>query len=284
MLNGKKIIVVMPARNTAKTIGMTINAIPRDCVDEIIVVDDKSSDGTSEIAKKLGAKVICHETRKYYGGAQKTGYKEALRLGADVIVMVHADFQYDPTLIPQVAKPVAEGRADACFGSRMAVKSDARKGGMPLWRFAANRGLTALEEFVLQLGISEYHTGYRAFSRRVLTTLPLEENGDDFIFDNQMLVQCMAFGFQIAEVTCPTRYTADSSSIGFRRSCVYGLGVLKAFDFGGKEIWARNIQADYGKFGLNWGYASSPLLKGDALYVPVLHGMKTDDPSYILRI
>ena len=226
MLNGKKIIVVMPARNTAKTIGMTINAIPRDCVDEIIVVDDKSSDGTSEIAKKLGAKVICHETRKYYGGAQKTGYKEALRLGADVIVMVHADFQYDPTLIPQVAKPVAEGRADACFGSRMAVKSDARKGGMPLWRFAANRGLTALEEFVLQLGISEYHTGYRAFSRETLSAIPFIKNSDDYVFDTEILAELSAGNFRVTEVPIPTRYRNDSQSPNFWQSVAYGLRTL----------------------------------------------------------
>jgi glycosyltransferase involved in cell wall biosynthesis len=226
MLSGKKVVVVMPAYNAEKTLVRTVEAIPRDVVDDVILVDDASSDRTAEVAQRLGLHVIRHEKNRGYGGNQKTCYRAALARGADIVVMVHPDYQYAPELIPALASCIASGHFDAALGSRI-LGGRALQGGMPLYKYVANRALTAAENLLLKEKLSEYHSGFRAFSRRVLEELPLEENDDDFIFDNQMLIQVVHFGFHIAEVTCPTRYFAEASSISFRRSVTYGLGVLK---------------------------------------------------------
>lgn len=226
MLNGKKIIVVMPAYNAERTLERTVAEVPP-LADEIIVVDDHSHDETVALAKKLGLHTIVHPRNRGYGGNQKTCYREAIRRGADIVVMVHPDYQYTPKLVPALADCVASELFDVALGSRI-LGGGALRGGMPLYKYVANRLLTATENVLLSQKLSEYHTGYRAFSKRVLVTLPLEENDDDFVFDNQMLVQAVAFGFRIAEVTCPTSYFDEASSINFRRSMIYGLGVLRA--------------------------------------------------------
>ncbi len=227
MLNGLKICVVMPGYNAESTVTKTFNEIPRDIVDDVLLVDDGSTDRTAEIARSLGVHTIVHPKNRGYGGNQKTCYREAVRRGADIVVMLHPDYQYTPKLIPALASCIASGLYDVALGSRI-LGGTARAGGMPLYKYVANRFLTAFENILIDQRLSEYHTGYRAFSRRVLTTLPLEENDDDFIFDNQMLVQAVYFGFNIAEVSCPTRYEAESSSINFQRSVKYGFGVLRA--------------------------------------------------------
>jgi glycosyltransferase involved in cell wall biosynthesis len=227
MLTGKKVIVVMPAYNAENTVERTVAEIPRDIVDDIILVDDRSRDNTVEVARKLGLHVIVHEKNRGYGGNQKTCYTAALSRGADIVVMVHPDYQYTPKLIPALASCIASGLYDVALGSRV-LGGRALAGGMPLYKYIANRFLTTAENLLIDEKLSEYHTGYRAFSRRVLETLPLEENDDDFVFDNQMLVQAVGFGFKIAEVTCPTLYFDDASSISFRRSVKYGFGVLGA--------------------------------------------------------
>lgn len=227
MIHGLRICVVMPAYYAEGTVGRTYDEIPKDLVDDVIFVDDASRDRGSEIAQSLGIHTIVHPVNRGYGGNQKTCYREALRRNADIVVMLHPDYQYTPKLIPALVHCIASGHFDVALGSRL-LGDGAREGGMPLWKYVANRALTFIQNIGLGRKLSEYHTGFRAFSRRVLTDLPLEENDDDFAFDNQMLVQCIAFDFRIAEVTCPTRYTAESSSISFRRSCTYGLGVLKA--------------------------------------------------------
>src|SRR5215471_21819876 len=211
MINGKRIVVVMPAYNAEATLAKTVAEVP-DCVDEIIVVDDNSKDRTAEVARGLGLTTLVHERNRGYGGNQKTCYTEALRRGAHIVVMVHPDYQYTPKLIPALAHCVASGLYDVALGSRI-LGGGALSGGMPVYKYVANRFLTATENWLLAQKLSEYHTGYRAFSRRVLTTLPLEENEDDFAFDNQMLVQAVDFGFPIAEVTCPTNYFDQASSI-----------------------------------------------------------------------
>lgn len=248
MLNNKKIIAVMPAYNTSKTIEMAISAIPRGIVDEIIVVDDGSRDETYEIAQRLGVKVIRHEKNRGYGGAQKTGYQEALKNNADVIVMVHSDFQYDPTLVPQVVNPVVLGHADASFGSRMAKKSSALQGGMPLWRFIANWALTQVEEFVLRLKISEYHSGYRAFSRKALIMIPFEKNSDNYVFDTEILAELSAGNFKAMDVPIPTRYREDSQSPSFRKSLEYGIMTLVVLL---KYILHKNRLKKYPQFIMN---------------------------------
>lgn len=225
MLNGRKICVVMPGYNAELTLKRTYDEIPHDIVDDVILVDDQSTDRTAEIARSLGLHTIVHPVNRGYGGNQKTCYREALNRGADIVVMVHPDYQYTPKLIPALASCIASGLYDVALGSRILGKG-ALAGGMPLYKFVANRFLTAAENLLVNHRLSEYHTGYRAFSRRLLLSLPLEENDDGFVFDNQMLVQAIAFGFHIAEVSCPTRYQTDSSSIGFFKSVVYGLGVL----------------------------------------------------------
>ena len=198
-VNGKKIIVVMPAYNAAQTIGKALAAIPKSVADEILVIDDGCRDDSAAIARQYGAVVIAHEKNKGYGATQKTGYAEALRRGADVAVMVHSDFQYDPALLPDIVRPIVEDGAGACFGSRMAEKGAARKGGMPWWRFVANRALTFVEESVLHLHLSEYHTGYRAYARATLERIPFEKNSDNYVFDTEMLAELTMGKFRVAE-------------------------------------------------------------------------------------
>ena len=220
MINGKKVIVVMPAFNAASTLARTYRELPAG------VVDDCSTDDTATIAAELGiAHVIRHPENRGYGGNQKTCYRTALDLGADVVVMVHPDYQYEPRLVTAMSSMIAEGVFDAVLGSRI-LGTGAVKGGMPIYKYIANRALTAFQNLLIPYKLSEYHTGYRAFARRILETLPLEENSDDFVFDNQMLVQIIGKGYSIGEVTCPTRYMEDSSSISFRRSVRYGLAVV----------------------------------------------------------
>jgi glycosyltransferase involved in cell wall biosynthesis len=226
MLNGKKIIVVMPAYNAEKTLEKTYHEIPFEIVDEVILVDDASRDRTSEIARKLGIHTIVHTENLGYGGNQKSCYRAALELGADIVIMVHPDYQYTPKLIPAMASMIAYGEFDAVLASRI-LGTGARKGGMPLYKYIANRFLTLFENLLLGHKLSGYHTGYRAFSREILERLPLEHNSNDFVFDNQMLAQTVWFGYHIGELTCPTKYFEDASSINFSRSVTYGLGVLK---------------------------------------------------------
>ncbi|HNS98361.1 MAG TPA: glycosyltransferase family 2 protein [Polyangiaceae bacterium] len=227
MIDGKRVCVVMPAYNAAETLEKTVSEVPKTIVDDIILVDDQSKDHTVSIARRLGLHVIVHEKNRGYGGNQKTCYREALRRNADIVVMVHPDYQYTPRLIPALASCISSGLYDAALGSRI-LGGRAIAGGMPVYKYVANRALTAVENLLIGEKLSEYHTGYRAFSRQLLLTLPLEENEEGFVFDNQMLVQAVFFGFKIAEVTCPTVYTAESSSIGFSSSVVYGFGVLNA--------------------------------------------------------
>jgi glycosyltransferase involved in cell wall biosynthesis len=226
MIDGKKVTVVMPAYNAEQTLARTVAEVPS-IVDDIIVVDDHSRDNTTALARKLGLHTIRHDQNRGYGGNQKTCYRAALERGADIVVMVHPDYQYTPKLVPSLAHCVASGLFDVALGSRI-LGGRAREGGMPLYKYISNRLLTATENLLINQKLSEYHTGYRAFSRQLLMTLPLEENDDDFAFDNQMLVQAAYFGFKIAEVTCPTSYFEEASSISFRRSVTYGIGVLRA--------------------------------------------------------
>ncbi|HXY62529.1 MAG TPA: glycosyltransferase family 2 protein [Nitrospirota bacterium] len=225
MLHQKKIVVVMPAYNASKTLTMTYDEIPKDIVDEVILVDDASRDDTAVKARELGIHTIIHAENLGYGGNQKTCYREALSKGADVVVMLHPDYQYSPRLITAMASMVVSGHYDVVLGSRI-LSGQARAGGMPLYKYVANRFLTLVENIVLGAKLSEYHTGFRAFSREVLETLPLQANSDDFVFDNEMLAQAVYFGFRIGEISCPTRYFDDASSINFRRSVKYGFGVL----------------------------------------------------------
>ena len=224
MINGKRIAVVLPAYNAEKTLAATVEELP-DLVDIRILVDDHSSDRTVEIARQLGLQFYVHDRNYGYGRNQQTCYREALAAGADVVIMVHPDYQYTPRLVTAMASMVAYGVYDAVLGSRI-IGGTALRGGMPLYKYIANRLLTAFENLFLGIKLSEYHTGYRAFSREVLTRLPLLENSDDFVFDNQMLAQCVRFGFRIGEVSCPTKYFEEASSINFRRSVKYGLGVV----------------------------------------------------------
>lgn len=226
MINGKKVVVVLPAYNAELTLEKTYREIPMDIVDEVVLVDDHSTDRTSELARRLGIlHVVRHEKNRGYGGNQKTCYKTALELGADIVIMVHPDYQYTPLLIPAMASIIANGLYPVVLGSRI-LGNGALKGGMPLYKYIANRLLTFTENLLTGQKLSEYHTGYRAFSKEVLTKLDLEGNSDDFVFDNQMLSQIIYAGFEIAEVTCPTKYFKEASSINLRRSTIYGLGVL----------------------------------------------------------
>jgi glycosyltransferase involved in cell wall biosynthesis len=225
MLHQKKIVVVMPAYNASKTLEMTYNEVPKDIVDDVILVDDASSDNTAAKAEELGIHTIIHAENRGYGGNQKTCYAEALAKGADVVIMVHPDYQYSPRLITAMASMVLSGHYDVVLASRI-LGGRSLKGGMPLYKYIANRFLTLVENLALGVKLSEYHTGYRAFSRQVLETLPLKANSDDFVFDNEMLAQAVHFGFQIGEISCPTKYFEGASSINFRRSVKYGFGVL----------------------------------------------------------
>ena len=225
VLSGKKIVVVMPAYNAEKTLRRTYDEIPKDIVDDILLNDDSSKDRTVDLARSLGIKTFVHEKNLGYGGNQKTCYREALKLGADVVVMLHPDYQYPPKLITAMAGLITSGMFDVVLGSRI-LGNKALKGRMPLYKYIANRLLTLLENNMIGEKLSEYHTGYRAFSREVLLGLPILENSDDFVFDNQMLLQVFYFGYRVAEITCPSVYTKDSSSINFSRSISYGFGVL----------------------------------------------------------
>jgi glycosyltransferase involved in cell wall biosynthesis len=226
MIQGKTVTIVMPAYNAAKTLEKDFNEIPFDIVDHVILVDDHSSDNTVEVAERLGIRhIIRHEVNKGYGGNQKTCYKKALELNSDIIVMLHPDYQYTPKLLPSMCYLIANGVYEVVLGSRILGKG-ALRGGMPLYKYIANRILTLTQNLLMNQKLSEYHTGYRAFSRNVLETVNFNINSDDFIFDNQMLAQIFYAGFEIAEITCPTRYFKEASSISFRRSVKYGLGVL----------------------------------------------------------
>jgi len=226
MLNKKKIAVVMPAYNAALTLQQTYDELPLDVVDEVILVDDGSSDDTVELAHKIGLTVFQHTRNLGYGGNQKTCYREALKRGAEIVVMLHPDYQYSPKLIVSLAGMIAYGEFDIALGSRI-LGVGALQGGMPLYKYVANRLLTAIQNLLLNYKLSEYHTGYRAFHRKVLNELPIEGNSDDFVFDNEILAQAVYFNYRIGEISCPARYFAEASSIGFSRSVRYGLGVLK---------------------------------------------------------
>lgn len=225
MIHGKKVIVVLPAYNAAKTLNMTYKEIPLDIVDDIILVDDASHDETVSVARNLGLDMVIHPQNMGYGANQKTCYREALKRGADIVVMLHPDYQYPPRLITPMASMIASGEFDVVLGSRI-LGGMAMKGGMPIYKYISNRILTLIENILLQQKLSEYHTGYRAFSREVLEKLPIEENSNDFVFDSQMIAQSIYFGFRIGEITSPTRYFKEASSINFKRSIIYGFGVL----------------------------------------------------------
>jgi glycosyltransferase involved in cell wall biosynthesis len=226
MYLNKKVVVVMPAYNASKTVEKTYQEIPFDIVDEVILVDDASKDDTTEVSKKLGINhVIKHEKNKGYGGNQKTCYAKALEIGADIVIMLHPDYQYTPKLITAMVSIIGQGLYPVVFGSRILGKG-ALKGGMPMYKYIANRFLTLFQNILSGQKLSEYHTGYRSFSRKVLEKVPFHKNSDDFVFDNQMIAQIFYHGFEIAEVTCPTKYFDEASSINFSRSVKYGLGVL----------------------------------------------------------
>jgi glycosyltransferase involved in cell wall biosynthesis len=223
---GHRIVVVMPAYNAAQTLERTYADIPHDLVERIVLVDDVSRDDTVEIAKRLGLDVIVHRQNRGYGGNQKTCYDAALEMGAEVVIMLHPDYQYDATRIPALVEPILRGDADLMLGSRFL--GDPRAGGMPTWKFISNRFLTGLENRAFGLHLSEYHTGFRAYSRRLLETIPYHRNSDDFVFDQELVAQVVAAGgFRIGEIRVPTRYFAEASSVGFRRSVVYGLSTLR---------------------------------------------------------
>ena len=225
MIHGKKIVVVMPAYNAEKTLRQTWDELPHDVIDEVVLVDDSSRDSTAQMAKELGIRTFVHLQNKGYGANQKTCYREALNLGADVVVMIHPDYQYSPRLVTAMASMIVSGHFDVVLGSRI-LGGTALKGGMPLYKYVANRFLTLVENLALGVKLSEYHTGFRAYSRQALETLPLENNSDDFVFDNEILAQAVHFGFPVGEISCPTRYFEEASSINFPRSVKYGLGVL----------------------------------------------------------
>jgi glycosyltransferase involved in cell wall biosynthesis len=226
VLNGKRITVVLPAYNAARTLNKTVEELDRAVVDEVLLVDDASTDDTLEQATRLGLRSIRHDSNRGYGANQKSCYKAALELGSDIVAMVHPDYQYSPLLVPALAAMIAYGEYDLVLGSRILAQNSVAR-GMPRYKFVANRALTLCENLVLRQKLSEYHTGLRAYSRSLLESLPFEENSDDFVFDNQIIAQAVVFGARIGELSCPTRYSADSSSIGLRRSIRYGIGVLQ---------------------------------------------------------
>ncbi len=227
MIENKKITVVLPAYNAEQTLEMTYNEIPFDIVDEVILVDDSSRDNTVQKARELGIKhIVKHTKNKGYGGNQKTCYDKALEINSDIIVMLHPDYQYTPKLIHSICYLIANGVYEVVLGSRILGKG-ALKGGMPVYKYIANRILTFTQNTIMNQKLSEYHTGYRAFSRKVLQSINYRANSDDFIFDNQMLAQIFYAGYEIAEITCPTKYFDDASSINIRRSIIYGIGVLR---------------------------------------------------------
>jgi len=225
MILGKKLVVVMPAYNAEKTLHQTYAELPHEYVDHIVLVDDASQDNTVARAQGLGITTIVHRENRGYGSNQKTCYRAALAMGADIVVMIHPDYQYSPRLVTAMASMIASEQYDVVLGSRI-LGGRALKGGMPLYKYIANRVLTLAENLIVGAKLSEYHSGFRGFSRAVLERLPLEENNDDFVFDNEMLVQAVYFGFGIGEISCPTRYFEDASSINFRRAMKYGMGVV----------------------------------------------------------
>ncbi len=253
MINGKRIAVVMPAYNAERTLEQTVRELP-DTVDVTILVDDCSSDQTAALAAKLGLRTFVHDGNYGYGRNQQTCYREALAAGADIVVMLHPDYQYTPALVSAIAAMAASGIYDMVLASRI-LGGGALRGGMPLYKYVANRFLTAFQNLVIGAKLSEYHTGFRAFTRKLLQALPLLENSDDFVFDNQMIAQAVMFGFGIGEISCPTSYHGEASSIDFRRSVKYGIGVLGTtlrfaackmgirisplFDTGGRKIDLR---------------------------------------------
>lgn len=225
MIAGLKVAVVLPAYNAAATLRQTYEELPHDIVDDVILVDDASRDDTKEIARSLGIFTLVHPKNRGYGGNQKSCYNAALARGADIVVMVHPDYQYSPRLVTAMASMIASGHYDAVFASRI-LGNRALEGGMPLYKYVANRCLTAVQNLLMGEKLSEYHTGYRAWSRTALKRLPLLNCSDDFVFDNEMIAQAAWFGVRMGEISCPTKYFADASSINFRRSCAYGFGVL----------------------------------------------------------
>ncbi len=238
MINGRRVAVVLPAYNAARTLRRTFDEIPHDIVDDIILIDDASTDDTTVIARSLGIHTLVHHRNRGYGGNQKSCYARALSRGADIVVMLHPDYQYTPRLVTAMASMIASNQYDAVLASRI-LGNGALAGGMPLYKYLANRCLTLFQNIVMGQKLSEYHTGYRAFSRAVLEGLPLLACSDDFVFDNEMIAQTAWFGFRIGEISCPTRYFAEASSINFKRSLIYGLGVL-----------ATTIRYRLAKFGL----------------------------------
>ncbi|MGA2114053.1 MAG: glycosyltransferase family 2 protein [Bryobacteraceae bacterium] len=225
MINGKRIVVVLPAYNAAKTLEATVRELP-EIVDESILVDDHSNDDTADVARRLGLTVEVHARNRGYGGNQKTCYAKALARGADVVVMLHPDYQYNPLLVTPIATMIAYGVYDLALGSRI-LGGGALRGGMPLYKYVSNRFLTLIQNLLMGAKLSEYHTGFRAYSRELLEAMPLERNSDDFVFDNQVIAQAVLMGARIGEISCPTRYFPEASSINFRRSAIYGLGVLR---------------------------------------------------------
>lgn len=227
MINGQKVVVVLPAYNAAKTLSRTYREIDRSLVDEVILVDDASKDNTIAVAKDIGiTHIVCHDKNKGYGGNQKSCYKRALELGADIVVMLHPDYQYTPALIAPMVSLIANGVYPVVLGSRILGRG-AMKGGMPIYKYIFNRLLTVSQNILMWQKLSEYHTGYRAFHREVLESIPYQQNSDDFVFDNELLAQIFYKGYEIAEITCPTYYFEEASSINFSRSAIYGLGVLR---------------------------------------------------------
>lgn len=227
MIEGKKIVVVLPAYNAAKTLEKTYREIPMDIVDEVVLVDDHSSDETTAVGKELGIKhIVRHPKNRGYGGNQKTCYHTALSLGADIVIMVHPDYQYTPKLVRAMTSIIANDVYKVVYASRILGKG-ALKGGMPIYKYIANRILTLIQNILCNQKLSEYHTGYRAFSREVFDHIDIEQNSDDFVFDNEMTAQVMFAGFEVGEVTCPTKYFDEASSINLKRSAIYGLGVLR---------------------------------------------------------
>ena len=260
MINGKRIAVVMPAYNAEKTLEMTVRELS-DLVDIKILVDDSSKDQTAALSRKLGVQTFVHDANYGYGRNQQTCYREALAAGADIVVMVHPDYQYTPALVTAMASMVSSGVYDMVLASRI-LGGGSLKGGMPLYKYVFNRMLTAFQNLFLGVKLSEYHTGYRAFSRELLQTLPLLENSDDFVFDNQMIAQAVMFNFRIGEISCPTKYFEEASSINFRRSVTYGLGVLATtISFAAHKLGIRHTAK----------FAASGRKVSQQYYTPVAH-------------
>ena len=258
MIQGKSITVVMPAYNAEQTIRQTYAEIPFNIIDHVVLVDDASSDRTLDIAKELGIScIIRHHRNKGYGGNQKTCYNKALEIGSDIIVMLHPDYQYTPLLLPSICYMIASGLYSAVIASRILGK-EARKGGMPLYKYIANRILTLIQNTLMGQKLSEYHTGYRAFSKEVLQAISYESNSDDFVFDNQMLAQILYQGFRIGEISCPTKYFREASSINLRRSIIYGWGVLGvAFAYRLQKMHIIRFKMFRCKSETNYGYRSA---------------------------